>query len=591
MKNNVEFRAADWEASESGENTITGYAVVFEQRTVLYKDPQTGYEYGEIIDRAALDGADMSDVILRYDHAGRVLARTRNQSLRLSVDDHGLLIEADLSGSDEARSYYEDVKSGLIDKMSFCFEVAAEEWDEATRTRRVKSIARLYDVSLVSFPAYEQTQVNARKRFEELAAPDLAAYLTAETRSVCNEIRAGMDDFSVLCDATPDDFKTDADIERIKTFNKTAPYYAQQRYDEKEPVFREMAIIKSKLDGFIESRNLEAARSVRGRFNELRGKLLSIEANRRSIAAAVAAGAGVPIENFKLNAKGTSMKNTTEKRAFFADVVEKRAAATTSTMSAVIPQNVIDQYVIETTPGAFFEDASKTAIAHAGNLKLPIASLQNVEKHVENAELATNGFVPGYLSIEHDEYAYNTGYSDLGVQLSVEALESIVDATLIASMLKKMDGICIDAAASLEYADDVSAVKIAKAVAPMFADFIKLAAMLGKDYIDRAKWYMSAPTFFSWVLGLKDDNKRPLFDASKAIAEQAPLGYPIRIDSQLPTGVIYFGAGAAVHLNYAREPELRMWDDNDHNMKKLGVRAVAGAACESGAFVKMYAEQ
>lgn len=177
------------------------------------------------------------------------------------------------------------------------------------------------------------------------------------------------------------------------------------------------------------------------------------------------------------------------------------------------------------------------------------------------------------------------------MQLSVEALESIVDATLIASMLKKMDGICIDAAASLEYADDVSAVKIAKAVAPTFADFIKLAAMLGKDYIDRAKWYMSAPTFFSWVLGLKDDNKRPLFDASKAIAEQAPLGYPIRIDSQLPTGVIYFGAGAAVHLNYAREPELRMWDDNDHNMKKLGVRAVAGAACESGAFVKMYAEQ
>ena len=276
MKNNVEFRAADWEASESGENTITGYAVVFEQRTVLYKDPQTGYEYGEIIDRAALDGADMSDVILRYDHAGRVLARTRNQSLRLSVDDHGLLIEADLSGSDEARSYYEDVKSGLIDKMSFCFEVAAEEWDEATRTRRVKSIARLYDVSLVSFPAYEQTQVNARKRFEELAAPDLAAYLTAETRSVCNEIRAGMDDFSVLCDATPDDFKTDADIERIKTFNKTAPYYAQQRCDKREPVFREMAIIKSKLDGFIESRNLEAARSAQCLFNELRGKLFSI---------------------------------------------------------------------------------------------------------------------------------------------------------------------------------------------------------------------------------------------------------------------------------------------------------------------------
>ena len=71
---NFERRTSSWEAGS--EAIITGYAVVFDQRTVLYKDPDTGIEYGEIIDRHALDGADMEDVVLRYNHQGRVLART-----------------------------------------------------------------------------------------------------------------------------------------------------------------------------------------------------------------------------------------------------------------------------------------------------------------------------------------------------------------------------------------------------------------------------------------------------------------------------------------------------------------------------------
>lgn len=119
---NTEYRSASWEAGES--EHITGYAVVFNSRTVLYKDQDTGNEYGEIIDRHALDGADLSDVVLRFDHGGHVLARTRNGSLKLSIDDHGLFIDADMSGSEEARKFYEEVKSGLLDKMSFAFVVS-----------------------------------------------------------------------------------------------------------------------------------------------------------------------------------------------------------------------------------------------------------------------------------------------------------------------------------------------------------------------------------------------------------------------------------------------------------------------------------
>ena len=148
---NFERRTSSWEAGV--EAIITGYAVVFDQRTVLYKDPDTGIEYGEIIDRHALDEADMEDVVLRYNHQGRVLARTRNKSLQLSIDDYGLKIRADMSGSDEALGFYKEIKSGLLDKMSFAFQVKEESYDRTTNTRRILAISCLRDVSLVDFPA------------------------------------------------------------------------------------------------------------------------------------------------------------------------------------------------------------------------------------------------------------------------------------------------------------------------------------------------------------------------------------------------------------------------------------------------------
>ena len=194
MEISKEFRAASWEADQSGK--ISGYALVFNQRTVLYKDPETGAEYGEQIDRHALDGADLSDVVLKYNHQGRVLARTRNNSLKLSVDDHGLKIEADLTGSDEARSILQDIQSGLLDKMSFAFTVAkdGEQWDTATRTRTVLKIDRIFDVAVVDFPAYEQTEVSARSAFESFAEPERRAYRVKQVWNIRENLQAFAED-------------------------------------------------------------------------------------------------------------------------------------------------------------------------------------------------------------------------------------------------------------------------------------------------------------------------------------------------------------------------------------------------------------
>ncbi len=136
-----------------------------------------GIQYKEVIDSHALDRTDFSDVVLRYNHAEgfTVLARTRNRSLELEKRPDGLYFRAELQPEIQAhRDLFAAVKAGLIDKMSFGFRIAddGDEYDRTTHTRRILNIARIYDLSLVDFPAYEQTFVEARSRLEQFAGED-----------------------------------------------------------------------------------------------------------------------------------------------------------------------------------------------------------------------------------------------------------------------------------------------------------------------------------------------------------------------------------------------------------------------------------
>ena len=143
---------------------VEGYAAVFDAPEVMYE--VDGIQYSEVLERGAFDGAQMQDVVLNFDHSGKPLARTKSGTLRLSVDDHGLKAQADLSSTAESRSLYEEIKAGLIDKMSFAFTVGKEMYDKATHTRSIQGIKRLYDVAAVTFPAYESTAIIARSFFE-----------------------------------------------------------------------------------------------------------------------------------------------------------------------------------------------------------------------------------------------------------------------------------------------------------------------------------------------------------------------------------------------------------------------------------------
>lgn len=144
-----------------GEMYVEGYALVFDSPTVLFESD--GVEYREQICRGALDGAQMADVIFNYNHGGRVMARTRNDTLTLAIDDKGLFVRARLDGTEEGRRMFDEIRGGYIDKMSFRFTISEESYDRENRQWNVRKIKRLYDVSAVDIPAYDDTSIAARR--------------------------------------------------------------------------------------------------------------------------------------------------------------------------------------------------------------------------------------------------------------------------------------------------------------------------------------------------------------------------------------------------------------------------------------------
>ena len=157
------------EATETG-NLITGRAIVYDSVTDM------GY-FDEVIERGALDGTDLKDVrfLVNHDISRIPLARSRrnngNSTMKLDVDDEGLSVRVvlDTENNSEARALYSAVERGDISGMSFMFSVDGQEWenlDSDHPTRRIKSIGSVVEVSAVTFPAYESTEIHARCKGE-----------------------------------------------------------------------------------------------------------------------------------------------------------------------------------------------------------------------------------------------------------------------------------------------------------------------------------------------------------------------------------------------------------------------------------------
>ena len=165
----MELRKREVREGEEKNYIVEGYATTFEEAYELYRDGK--YVVREMVSKEAFKDTDMTDVIFQIDHEGRVYARTRNKSLSLEVDEHGLKTTTDLGLTESSRSVYEDIDKGLYDRMSFAFTVSKDSYEEEEMengdiivTRTILGIGKLYDVSAVSFPANPYTDISARSK-------------------------------------------------------------------------------------------------------------------------------------------------------------------------------------------------------------------------------------------------------------------------------------------------------------------------------------------------------------------------------------------------------------------------------------------
>ena len=174
-----ETRLADVKFEETeGKMTLEGYAIVFNQETIIGDEE---YGFTEEIDRNALQDTLMKDVPMKYNHMDSflIIARTKNKSLSLSVDNIGLKVRAELLDTNSNQDIYKMVQSGLLDKMSFAFTVEEQTWNREGKLpkRTITKIGRLFDVSVVDTPAYDSTSIYARSLESmdlELKAMDVA---------------------------------------------------------------------------------------------------------------------------------------------------------------------------------------------------------------------------------------------------------------------------------------------------------------------------------------------------------------------------------------------------------------------------------
>ena len=181
---------------DSGEKVVEGYATTFNQPYELWRDTWDGnvYVFLEQVDARAFDDCDMTDVIMQYNHEGRVFARTGNNTLALDPDAHGLHIRADLGGTEIGRQLFEEIEGGYTDKMSFGFRVSKDKREETeerneetgvrtvTVLRTILGISKLYDVSAVSLPANDATSISARNYCEGVIAEIKEEFLAREKR-------------------------------------------------------------------------------------------------------------------------------------------------------------------------------------------------------------------------------------------------------------------------------------------------------------------------------------------------------------------------------------------------------------------------
>lgn len=383
----LNVRAADGATKKrfDTEYYVEGYASTFNDPYVLFEDFD-GTKYIEVISPDAFREADMSDVILQFDHAGRVYARMSNGTLIVEPDEHGLFIAADLSRSQGARDLFEEIKAGLITRMSWAFTVAADEYDRETHTTTITRVKKVFDVSAVSLPADPNTEISARNLLngaieqsrKELARRKSALAVARATLAIAKSERfrtmdeMTMDDLLNELQGLVDKYKaddgtdtepTEQDAERMSALTaeieKRNAAAAQRRDSHTANVAAARAAIENGTARHVDSVPMGTSASARGALPQVRDTTDYNAAARRAWVKDIASRSGVQLIG------GTEL--TQVERDAYNHLIEQRTAFThlTSNTDTVIPVELQTQiFTLIDNTAVLYGDIHKDNFPH-----------------------------------------------------------------------------------------------------------------------------------------------------------------------------------------------------------------------------------
>ncbi|NIK68780.1 phage major capsid protein [Paenibacillus sp. BK720] len=567
-----EARAA---AEGSQELWADGYAAKFNSPTVLYE--RGGVEYKEVIAPGAFDGADMSDVIFNYDHKGKVMARTRNKTLMLSIDSTGLKVNARLDGTDEGRKLHQEIRGGYVDKMSFRFKVApgGDKYDAGSRTRTITKIQKVYDVSAVDIPAYDDTNISARSYFEAAAEQE-------ERTAFLGKLAPQADDFPSVADV-----KAEARAMIEKGGKVDYAVFTQRIEEERAWNQKRIEQRAAVLNGFpnseyrtliqpevIEMTNFETMKPYEVRnteeyrsafFKSLQGQELNEQEQR-------AFTFGQEQRSFTTdgNSAGAVIPTTTYGQVL--KKLEQVSALYPHINASNIPGNVVIPVEIGESGAVWVEELED--LDEGGN---PLGSVKlggyTLAKLIPISIAAQSMSAPAFES-----YLVDIIVSKLGVGIE----KAIVAGTGVGQATGIMTGVTWSANNSFTY---TTAIK--------YDDLLKPLAGLGSEYRMNAAWVMNSVTLYQQIAKVTGEDGRLIFvpDAVNGFAGYI-MGKPVIVSEYMPDGQMLFGDLKYYFMNFSQPILFEKSRESGFRRAAVDYRGVAvvdGKPAQSEAFTKLTA--
>lgn len=556
-----EFRAAAITAPAP--MTLEGYAVVFDVPARI-NGGDNGYS--EWIRRGALDTADMADVALFYNHDTTKipLARTPN-TMKLKIDNHGLKFSAQLPDTTEGQAVYEAVKRGDLRGCSFAFTVADGGDDWISGTRFINRIAKIYECSVVPYPAYSETSVEARSKGES----------TMKFENVA-------DSFNYYKNLTVMDIERRA-AEIDKEINSDGA---------------DIAALTVELEGMKQARaNVEERAGMMNSAKATLKTMIGFDAESPAASDEEIVSTPEYRNAFYKFLQGKELGRQEQRAMKIAkSQLERRAGefSTSTNSAAVIPTSTFDEIIRKARKtGGLMAEAR--AFSVPSKIAIPIGTpTSKAAWHVEGAAVDSEKVSLTTVTFDGNEIIKIFSISAKVQTMSIASFESYLIDELEACVVETLSDALINGTGSGQGTGILSAFDSSNTVsttAISYEDVVDAASKLKRGYANGAKWAMNNRTLYTVFYSMVDANQRPLFISDPKIDGVGRiLGFDVVIDDYLPDNTVIFGNFNYMGYNLPSGIVIETSRESSFKSGLIDYRALAVADCKplvNEAFVKL----